>query len=182
MARPPSTHPTDGELEILQVVWQAGLAAWGKSAAGTAAAAADRHHHSGHLLNTMLDKKLVGRKSTRQGYLWSAKTTRQTAAGGIIRKLVDLVFDGSAQRLVAHLLESGGLQRARAERTSTNARSPLKERDHDGLPNLANCGLDDVALFLGRRCAGAGGVRRWLCLRSAAPACATSRPSAACCS
>ena len=61
------------------------------------------------ILNTMLDKKLVGRKSTRQGYLWSAKTTRQTAAGGIIRKLVDLVFDGSAQRLVAHLLESGEL-------------------------------------------------------------------------
>jgi predicted transcriptional regulator len=54
----------------------------------------------------MLDKKLVHRKRTPQGYLWSAKTTRQTAATGMVRKLVDLVFDGSAQRLVAHLLES----------------------------------------------------------------------------
>ena len=38
--------------------------------------------------------------------LWSAKTTRKIAATGIVQKLVDLVFDGSAQRLVAHLLES----------------------------------------------------------------------------
>ena len=61
------------------------------------------------ILGTMLEKKLVHRKRTPQGYLWSAKTTRQSAAGGMIRKLVDLVFDGSAQRLVAHLLESGEL-------------------------------------------------------------------------
>jgi len=54
----------------------------------------------------MLEKKIVHRKRTPQGYLWSAKTTRQTAATGMVRKLVDLVFDGSAQRLVAHLLES----------------------------------------------------------------------------
>ena len=57
----------------------------------------------------MLEKKLVRRRQTTQGYLWSAKTTRQSAAGGMVRKLVDRVFDGSAQGLVAHLLESGQL-------------------------------------------------------------------------
>jgi predicted transcriptional regulator len=60
-------------------------------------------------LGIMLDKKLVRRRQTPQGYLWSAKTTRQSAARGMVRKLVDLVFDGSAQRLVTHLLESGQL-------------------------------------------------------------------------
>jgi predicted transcriptional regulator len=60
-------------------------------------------------LKMMLDKKLVHRKRTPQGYLWSARTTRQSAATGMLRKLVDLVFDGSAQRLVAHLLESDQL-------------------------------------------------------------------------
>jgi predicted transcriptional regulator len=61
------------------------------------------------ILKVMLDKKLVRRRSTPQGYLWSARTTRQSAATGMLRKLVDSVFDGSAQRLVAHLLESDQL-------------------------------------------------------------------------
>ena len=39
------------------------------------------------ILKVMLDKKLVHRKRTPQGYLWSAKTTRQTAAAGMVRKL-----------------------------------------------------------------------------------------------
>ena len=30
MARPPSTHPTDGELELLQVLWQAGPCSLGQ--------------------------------------------------------------------------------------------------------------------------------------------------------
>ena len=47
--------------------------------------------------------------NTPQGYLWSANTTRQNAATGLVGKLVDLVFDGSAHRLVAHLLESDQL-------------------------------------------------------------------------
>ncbi len=61
------------------------------------------------MLKVMLDKNLVRRRRTPQGYLWSAKTTRQSAATGMVRKLVDLVFDGSAQRLVTHLLESDQL-------------------------------------------------------------------------
>ncbi len=62
-----------------------------------------------HILKTMLGKKLVVRTKTPQGYLWSAKATRQDAASGLVRKLVDWVFDGSAQQLVAHLLESDQL-------------------------------------------------------------------------
>jgi predicted transcriptional regulator len=57
----------------------------------------------------MLEKKLVQRRHGKQSYLWSAKTTQQSAASGMVRKLVNLVFDGSAQRLVAHLVESGQL-------------------------------------------------------------------------
>ncbi len=109
MARPPSAHPTDGELELLQVLWQAGPCSLGqicktlrlrRSIATTTVAT---------ILKVMLDKKLVRRKRTPKGYLWSAKTTRQSAATGMVRKLVDSVFDGSAQRLVAHLLESNEL-------------------------------------------------------------------------
>ena len=108
MARPPSTHPTDGELEnpagsLAKRSVQPGAGLQGPSASGGQSpppAVATN-------LGVMLDKRLVRRRQTPQGYLWSARTTRQNAAGGMVRKLVDLVFDGSAQRLVAHLLESG---------------------------------------------------------------------------
>lgn len=109
MARPPSTHPTDGELELLQVLWQAGPRGLGQICAALRLRRPIATTTVATVLKTMLDKKLVRRKRTPQGYLWSAKTTRQTAAAGMVGKLVDLVFDGSAQRLVAHLLQSDEL-------------------------------------------------------------------------
>jgi predicted transcriptional regulator len=109
MARTPSTHPTDGELEILQVLWQSGPCSLGQVCTAIRQRRPIATTTVATNLSVMLDKKLVYRKRSRQGYAWSAKTTRQTAAVGLVRKLVDLVFDGSAQRLVAHLVESGEL-------------------------------------------------------------------------
>ena len=109
MARSPSTHPTDGELELLQILWQAGPCSLGQICTALRLRRPIATTTVATILKVMLGKRLVHRKNTPQGYLWSAKTTRHGAAAGMIRKLVDLVFDGSAQRLVAHLLESGEL-------------------------------------------------------------------------
>ena len=109
MARPPSTHPTDGELKLLQVLWQAGPCSLGQICRALRLRRPIATTTVATNLKMMLNKKLVGRKRTPKGYLWSPKTTRQSAATGMLRKLVDLVFDGSAQRLVAHLLESDQL-------------------------------------------------------------------------
>lgn len=109
MARPPSTHPTDGELQLLRVLWQAGPSSLGQICRALRLRRPIATTTVATNLKMMLDKKLVHRKRTPQGYLWSARTTRQSAATGMLRKLVDLVFDGSAQRLVAHLLESDQL-------------------------------------------------------------------------
>jgi BlaI family transcriptional regulator, penicillinase repressor len=106
MARPPSTHPTDGELELLQILWQTGPCSLGQICTALRLRRPIATTTVATILKVMRDKKIVHRKRSPQGYLWSAKTTRQTAATGIVQKLVDLVFDGSAQRLVAHLLES----------------------------------------------------------------------------
>jgi BlaI family transcriptional regulator, penicillinase repressor len=115
MARSVSRHPTDGELELLQILWQTGPAGLGhicealrrrRSVATTTVAT---------MLKVMLGKKLVERRRGPGGYLWSAKTTRQLAAAGMVRKLLDSVFDGSAGRLVAHLLESDELSDAERE-------------------------------------------------------------------
>ncbi len=109
MARPASQHPTNAELEILRVLWESGPCSLGvicsalreeRSVATTTVAT---------VLKVMLDKKLVKRKQSQRGYIWSAQSGRSATATRMVRSLLDRVFDGSAHRLVTHLLESGDL-------------------------------------------------------------------------
>jgi len=123
MARPPSTHPTDGELEILQVLWHAVPCSIGQVCKTIRLQRAVATTTVATMLKVMLEKKLVQRRHGKRSYLWSARTTRQSAASTMVRKLVNLVFDGSAQRLVAHLVESGQLsdeEREAVRRMMTN--------------------------------------------------------------
>jgi len=109
MARPASQHPTDGELEILRVLWEYKTATLGQVCQ---ALRADRDVATttvATMLGVMLDKGLVRRKKTARGHKWSAAVTHAAAAKGMVGKLVDTVFDGSASRLVAHLVEGGKL-------------------------------------------------------------------------
>jgi predicted transcriptional regulator len=109
MPRPPSLHPTDGELEILRVLWEQG-----SSALGTICEALRRQREVATttvatMLRVMLDKGLVRRKQAARGQQWSAAITQNAAAKSMVGKLVDGVFDGSAGRLAAHLVEGGQL-------------------------------------------------------------------------
>ncbi len=109
MARPVSKQPTDGELEILKILWETGPVGLGR-------VHATLHEKRGVALTTvatmlkmMLAKDLVGREEGPRGHLWSARISRQAAVTSLIGKLVQHVFDGSARRLVAHLIEDGQL-------------------------------------------------------------------------
>jgi predicted transcriptional regulator len=109
MPRPPSVHPTDGELEILRVLWAAGPASLSavcevlrqeRDVAATTVAT---------MLRVMSDKKLVKRTGSGRGATWAAAVSQQKTERGMVSKLVDRVFDGAADRLVAHLVEGGQL-------------------------------------------------------------------------
>jgi predicted transcriptional regulator len=109
MARSASKHPTDVELEILRVLWERGPSSLGdvcealrreRDVATTTVAT---------MLRVMLDKGLVQRKPADRGHQWSAAVTQAAAARSMIGKLVNGIFDGSASRLVAHLVEAGDL-------------------------------------------------------------------------
>lgn len=109
MARPRSKHPTDGELEILRVLWTNGKCGLStvcehlrqeREVATTTVAT---------MLKVMLEKGLVKRSSSTRGYEWSARVSRESTASSLIGKLVDGVFDGSAEQLVAHLVETDRL-------------------------------------------------------------------------
>jgi BlaI family transcriptional regulator, penicillinase repressor len=111
MARSANPHPTDGELEILRVLWEREAATLGdvcevlrreRDVATTTVAT---------MLGVMLEKGLVRRKKAARGYQWSAAVSRNAAAKGMVGKLVNTVFDGSASLLVSHLVEGGKLSK-----------------------------------------------------------------------
>ena len=109
MPRPASVHPTDGELEILRVLWSEGPSAL-SGVCGTLRQQRDVATTTvATMLRLMQDKGLVKRQGAGRGALWAAAVTHKKAARGMVRKLVDGVFDGSADRLITHLVEGGQL-------------------------------------------------------------------------
>ena len=105
MARSASSRPTDGELEILKVLWVIGPAELGQIRAQLQQQRPVATTTIATMLKVMLGKKLVKRSDGKRGYVWSARASRTRTASELIRKVLDHVFDGSAGRLVAHLLE-----------------------------------------------------------------------------
>src|SRR5215218_9848620 len=128
MARPPSTQPTDAELEILKVLWERGPAGLGQ----VHGAIQERRRVAlttiATTLKTMLAKGLVGREDGPRGYVWSASASRGSTATGLLGKVVQHVFDGSARRLVAHLIEEGALD----DRDRDEIRAMLEVRPPKG--------------------------------------------------
>ena len=112
MPRRPSVHPTDAELGVLQVLWKTGPATLGQVHEALSAQRPAAKTTVATVLGVMLDKKLVKRADGPKGYVWSATVSRDDAASGIVTKLIDYVFEGSAQRMVAHLVEGGELSAA----------------------------------------------------------------------
>jgi BlaI family penicillinase repressor len=109
MARPPSTQPTDGELEILKVLWELGSAGLGQVHAVLQERRGVAITTVATMLKMMLAKELVQRQDGPRGYLWTARVSREATVSGLLGKLLQHVFDGSARRLVAHLIEDGNL-------------------------------------------------------------------------
>ena len=109
MARPPSTQPTDGELEILNVLWDVGPAGLGRVHEALSARRAVAMTTVATMLKTMIAKGLVRRDDGARGFAYAAEVSRETAATGLLGRLLNGVFEGSAKRLVAHLLREGTL-------------------------------------------------------------------------
>jgi len=105
MARPPSTQPTDGELEILNILWRVGPAELGTIRAARQESRPIAATTVATMLKLMREKGLVERGDGPRGYVWSASVSLEATRSGLLRKLLNLAFDGSAHRLIAHLFE-----------------------------------------------------------------------------
>jgi predicted transcriptional regulator len=63
------------------------------------------------MLRVMSDKNLVKRTGSGRGATWAANVSQAKTERGMVSKLVDRVFDGAADRLAAHLVEGGQLNK-----------------------------------------------------------------------
>jgi len=128
MARPASVYPTDGELEILRVLWINGPTALSVLCEAVRKQRAVATTTIATMLKVMREKGLVKRQGSGHGAQWVAKITQKKTAKKMVGKLVDHIFDGSADLLAAHLIEGGQLSpKQRTElRALIDQRSPQK--------------------------------------------------------
>src|SRR5262245_47763548 len=106
MARPARLQPTEGELEILKVLWDEGPSELKQVCAGLRRNRPVARTTVATMLKLMQGKGLVGRAEAGRGSVYAARLSREAVSTSLVRRLMDLVFDGSARRLVAHMLET----------------------------------------------------------------------------
>lgn len=105
MARRPQETPTEGELEILKVLWDRGPST-GRDVLGVLNAQRKRAYTSVmSLLNIMADKGQVIRKPHGRAFVYSAKRPREKTLGRMVSSLLGRAFEGSASSLVSQLLD-----------------------------------------------------------------------------
>ena len=105
MARRKQDTPTEGELEILQVLWDRGPSTVRDVMDVLNEVRARAYTSVMSLLNIMADKGYVVREPQGRAFVYRARKPRAKTLGQIVDGVLGRAFAGSAHELVAHVLE-----------------------------------------------------------------------------
>ncbi len=105
MARPRHNNPTPAELEVLQIIWEHGPSTVREVMNFLEPSRPRAYTSVMSLMNVMTEKGLLNQKSKGRAFIYSAKVSRDKTQSSMLSDLLDRVFDGSANALVAHLLQ-----------------------------------------------------------------------------
>ena len=107
MARPGSEHPTELELALLKVLWQAAPQTV-ESVRETLAASGRELTYSSviTMLNIMVRKKYLKRTKRGRAFEFTPLVEEQGIHRRMLDDLVNRVFDGSAQAVMLELLQT----------------------------------------------------------------------------
>lgn len=106
MARPSSEHPTELELQILKVLWDAEPMTVREVREALAGVGRDLAHTTViTMLGTMVDKGQIEKLEPIQGkaFRFSPLIQRDDVSRGMLGDLVERVFDGSAEAVMLSL-------------------------------------------------------------------------------
>ncbi len=98
--------PTEGELEILQVLWNND-----EATVRTVHEELNKYKESGYtttlkLMQIMFEKGIVTRDSSSKTHVYKANVSRQKTQQHLLDKMVDSLFGGSTTQLVMQALGS----------------------------------------------------------------------------
>jgi predicted transcriptional regulator len=129
MARSAAEHPTELELQILQVLWDEAplpvreirrrLAQAGRKLAHTSVIT---------VLNIMFGKGFVKRTPQGNAYLFAPRVRRQGLSRRMMQRLIDRVFGGSTLAVVEQLLDTADLDAAELEQLKQLIHRKTKEQ------------------------------------------------------
>jgi len=109
MARRVSKHPTDLELEVLQVLWDSGPQAGQDIRDALEPTRSLTYQSVMTILGIMENKRYVVRKKAGGRFEYRARITKPTTAKRMMQDLIDRLFDGSAATAMINLLETSDL-------------------------------------------------------------------------
>lgn len=103
MARPKYAHPTPGELEVLNILWEHGPS----TVREVMGRLPKRRGYTTvmSLMQVMYEKNLLTRKQEGRAFRYSPKSAQEKTLGKMLGDLLGRAFDGSSSILVQHLLQ-----------------------------------------------------------------------------
>jgi len=100
----PSFKPTDGELQILQVLWSRGPSTVKEVNEQLSLKKDVGYTTSLKIMQIMHEKGLVDRKKDGRTHIYQANVSREQTQKQMVDKLLDTAFKGSASQLVMQAL------------------------------------------------------------------------------
>jgi len=112
MARPPSRHPTERELEILKLLWQTGPCSVRQVRDGLLRTAQHPPAYTSVMtvMSTMVEKRYLSRRREGNGYIYRASVKRSGITQSMLHDLIARAFDGSAANVALGLLRDSDLE------------------------------------------------------------------------
>jgi predicted transcriptional regulator len=113
---------SDAQLEIMRVVWDRGAVTVGEvwEALSPQRSLSRRRPIARNTVQTVItrlaQKGWLKHRKQGRAFLFRATAPRDATLRGMVRRLVDTVFSGSAEGLVLAMLEGRGLSREEADR------------------------------------------------------------------
>ncbi len=106
MPRPPSSQPTEVELQILRILWEQGPSTARQIHNHLAEYRETNYSTTVKMLSVMLDKSLVKRDETIRPQLFRSAASQGRTQQRMLKDLVQKAYDGSVSSLVLQALSS----------------------------------------------------------------------------
>lgn len=125
--RPRPETPTDGELEILKVLWERGPSTV-RDVLGELNQSRERAYTSVMtMMNLMYEKGLLRRVQAGRAFVYQPVEEQRTTLSGIIDHLLGKAFDGSPSSLVTALLDQSQI----SEKELKEIQKAIAEYQHE---------------------------------------------------